>query len=86
MHLARRSRYERRERQAAERFSLICFFHSPAAIFLRNLLENSMSSSIEQTQGSGAVGKSTLQQQVRGSMACIEKFLPDSVAEECVKL
>ncbi len=40
MHLARRSRYERRERQAAERFSLICFFHSPAAIFLRNLLEN----------------------------------------------
>lgn len=52
----------------------------------RKRAEYSMSSSIEQTQGSGAVGKSTLQQQVRGSMACIEKFSPDSIAEECVEL
>ena len=38
-------------------------------------------SSTEKTQGSGAVNKSTLLQQVRGSMTCIEKLSPDNIAK-----
>ena len=35
----------------------------------------------EKTKGSGAVNKSTLLQQVRGSMTCIEKLSPDNIAK-----
>ena len=38
-------------------------------------------SSTEKMQGSGAVNKSTLLQQVRGSMTCIEKLSPDNIAK-----
>lgn len=38
-------------------------------------------SSAENTQGSGAVNKSTLLQQVRGSMSCIEKLSPENIAK-----
>ena len=38
-------------------------------------------SSTEKTHGSGAVNKSTLLQQVRGSMTCIEKLSPDNIAK-----
>ena len=38
-------------------------------------------SSTEKKQGSGVVSKSTLLQQVRGSMTCIEKLSPDNIAK-----
>ena len=38
-------------------------------------------SSTEKMQGSGAVNKSTLLQQVRGSITCIEKLSPDNIAK-----
>ena len=38
-------------------------------------------SSTEKTKGSGAVNKSTLLQQVRGSMTCIEKLSPENIAK-----
>lgn len=38
-------------------------------------------SSTEKTQGSGTVNKSTLLQQVRGSMTCIEKLSPDNITK-----
>lgn len=38
-------------------------------------------SSTEKMQGSGAVNKSTLLQQVRESMTCIEKLSPDNIAK-----
>ena len=38
-------------------------------------------SSTEKMQGSRVVNKSTLLQQVRGSMTCIEKLSPDNIAK-----